>query len=116
MENAMRLAQPDREASYFEHRKREHEQIKTLMRLFDEIDVNKSGRMSAAEFANVLQHMEVKAFFHSEGLDIKDAELFFEILVHNSNEGFVELDDFVDGCMKMKGTAKSVDIQSLNFQ
>merc|ERR1711924_47215 len=59
----------------------------------------------------------VKAFFHSQGLDIKDAEMFFKMLKDAEHEGeAVEIDAFIDGCMKMKGGAKSLDIQALRFR
>jgi hypothetical protein len=118
MENAMNIAKPDRDALAFEHHKSELNQVRALTQLFQEMDNDGSGKMCEAEFLRVIDaDPKVKAFFNAQGLDIKDAEMFFRMLQDAEHEGeAVEIDAFVDGCMKMKGSAKSLDIQALRFR
>jgi len=54
---------------------------------------------------------KLKYFLASLGLDIRDAERFFELLEDNSSE--IDIGFFVDACMKLKGAATSIDLQGL---
>jgi hypothetical protein len=118
MENAMTLAKPDRETMAFEHHKEELHQIEALSEIFMEMDKDGSGKMAKQEFLRVIHTNEqVKAFFAQQGLDIKDAEMFFKMLKDADHEDEdVEIDVFVDGCMRMKGLASSLDVQALRFR
>jgi len=49
-------------------------------------------------------------------LDISDTCAFFEQLMTIANDDSVHISTFIDGCMKMKGNARSIDIQLLSFQ
>merc|ERR1712039_553539 len=74
--------------------------------------------MSHQEFLDMFNtHQEIRGFFSVQGLDINDAEMFFMMLKDAEHgEDSVEIDAFVDGCMKMKGVAKSLDVQYLRFR
>merc|ERR1711879_1141399 len=41
------------------------------------------------------------------GLDVRDAHAFFELLIADRNE--VEIDAFIEGCMRMRGQATGID-------
>jgi voltage-gated sodium channel len=118
MENAMNLAKPDREAMAFEHHKEEVEHIHNLGELFKEMDRDGKGMLSQREFLDVIRDNEVvQAFFAAQGLDIKDAEMFFKMLKDADHETEdVQIDAFIEGCMRMKGAAKSLDIQALRYR
>jgi hypothetical protein len=116
MENAMNFAKPDREAMAHEMHKADLQQVRALTELFEELDEDKDGAMTQQEFLDCMtNHPAVKDLFSSQGLEIKDTELFFRML--QDHEGVpMDINDFVDGCMKMKGGAKSMDIQALRFR
>merc|ERR1712113_828690 len=59
----------------------------------------------------------MKAYLSCSGLDIRHAEIFFDMLASSSSEEEeVSIDAFVDGCMKMKGEATSLDMQVLLYK
>merc|ERR1712151_249507 len=74
------------------------------------------GIIDAENFAEHINHGRLKAYLSVLGLDIKDAEIFFGMLQSASSNGEVEVDSFVDGCMRLKGWATSIDMQSLVFE
>merc|ERR1711997_822098 len=49
------------------------------------------------------------------GLDVRDAESFFSLLASNNDGRDVDIDNFVNGCMRLKGPATSIDIQALLY-
>jgi len=115
VENAMKLAQPDRDAMALEIRKREKELEDELRKLCQHFDTDGSGYISREKFAESLEHGKMKANLAVLGLDIKDAELFLGMLAEASGEKEVNVDAFIHGCMRLKGTATSLDMQLLVF-
>jgi len=114
VENALKLAQPDREAMALECRRLEIEEAKALRILGQEIDVIGSGTIKATDFYSKIGNDKLKACLQVLGLNINDAQLFFQMLCTTDDE--VDIDEFVKGCMKLKGGATSIDMQSVLFQ
>jgi len=114
VENALKLAQPDREAMALEHRKLELEEANALRNICKEFDVTGSGTIKAIDFYRQVANEKLKACLRVLGLNIRDAQLFFQMLSTTSDE--VDIDEFVNGCMKLKGAATSIDLQSVLFQ
>jgi len=114
VENALKLAQPDRETMALEHRKIELEESNALRTICQEIDVTGSGTIKAADFYRQVANDKLKACLQVLGLNINDAQLFFQMLSTTDDE--VDIEEFVSGCMKLKGAATSIDMQSVLFQ
>eukprot|EP00439_Symbiodinium_sp_Y106_P017141 s1087_g2.t1 len=51
----------------------------------------------------------VKEYFEALGLDIWDAWSFFKLL-DAAGDGAVDLEDFFEGCMRFRGTARAMDV------
>jgi len=113
VENAMKLAQPDRDRKSLERRQEEILIQRELCRLSVEMDTDATGTISKGEFTDFLQRGKLRAQLSVLGLDIQDAEIFFEVLSHASDGGEVLIEDFVRGCMRLKGLATSIDMQTL---
>eukprot|EP00931_Biecheleriopsis_adriatica_P021402 TRINITY_DN1399_c0_g1_i2.p1 TRINITY_DN1399_c0_g1~~TRINITY_DN1399_c0_g1_i2.p1 ORF type:complete len:666 (+),score=132.47 TRINITY_DN1399_c0_g1_i2:14-2011(+) len=89
--------------------------IRELLKIFNELDKDKSGTISLDEFEAYTARCEIQALFSYLELDISKAAQLFRLLdVDGSNE--IEVDAFVMGCMRMKGMAKGVDMESLMLQ
>eukprot|EP00928_Gymnodinium_smaydae_P043485 TRINITY_DN29120_c0_g1_i1.p1 TRINITY_DN29120_c0_g1~~TRINITY_DN29120_c0_g1_i1.p1 ORF type:complete len:610 (-),score=103.14 TRINITY_DN29120_c0_g1_i1:251-2080(-) len=115
VENALKLAQPDRDALALDLRKQEKEFEAELRRLCKELDTTESGRVSKEDLAMFLEQSKTKAYLAVLGLDIKDAELFFGMLANATGEDDVHMEAFIQGCMRLKGHATSLDIQLLVY-
>merc|ERR1712061_596304 len=84
--------------------------------LCKELDFDGNGKIDKAQFSNMMNNAKLRAYFGVQGLDIKDAEGFFQMLLEISGDSEVEIGHFVDGCMKMRGGATSLDMQALAFE
>ena len=52
---------------------------------------------------------EVREYFESLGLDIWDAWSFFKLLDLDAG-GEVEIDEFLMGCLRLRGAARAIDV------
>eukprot|EP00929_Paragymnodinium_shiwhaense_P111657 TRINITY_DN79992_c0_g1_i1.p1 TRINITY_DN79992_c0_g1~~TRINITY_DN79992_c0_g1_i1.p1 ORF type:complete len:671 (+),score=182.65 TRINITY_DN79992_c0_g1_i1:135-2147(+) len=89
---------------------KQDEKLATQLRLvFFEMDKVEDGIIQMSDFFNYLKDDTVSAYMRALHIDTSDAGLLFRLLdVDNSGEIFI--DEFVEGCMKLKGTAKSMDL------
>jgi len=113
VEKALSLAKPDGEDVMLERRRKEERAAKELRGLIEILDSNNSGIVSREEWRELSQDPDFRMFFELCNLDIRDADAFFTALMHVTGTADIDIDSFVDGCMKMKGEASSIDVQIL---
>merc|ERR1712039_578258 len=87
------------------------ERIKTF---FQEADLDKSGTLSWDEFKAHLGNHKVRAYFQTLDLDVSQAHVLFELLDTDGSDS-VTIDEFLEGCMRLKGQAKSIDLNMLVY-
>jgi len=117
VENAMKLGQPELNALAFEQRKSDLEDAQRLRHVFNLIDADGSGTVSWSEFNDCVQNdARVRASLAVLGLGIKDTASFFKLLSDADANADVDLDFFVEACLKMKGNASSIDLQTVAFE
>jgi len=80
--------------------------------IFDEVDVDGTGTITWEKFWEYVQNEHVQAYFATQQLDTSDARELFNLL-DADNKGEVKIEDFVMGCMKVRGQAKSSDMATL---
>jgi len=84
--------------------------------LFKVIDDDQSGSVSWEEFQHHMGMEEMNAYLKALEIDVKDAEFFFLLLAQHSPNGEVGIDMFLDGCQRLKGDAKMIDVQTISCQ
>eukprot|EP00928_Gymnodinium_smaydae_P029271 TRINITY_DN22091_c0_g1_i2.p1 TRINITY_DN22091_c0_g1~~TRINITY_DN22091_c0_g1_i2.p1 ORF type:complete len:664 (-),score=109.89 TRINITY_DN22091_c0_g1_i2:176-2116(-) len=89
-------------------------QASHLVEMFEDIDEDDSGQISKEELRDFLTCNQAKAYLDSLKLDTSDAELLFRI-IDADESGFISIDEFVDGCLRFKGEAKSLDLHALSM-
>lgn len=109
---AMVMAGKDQELVIEEELSRTGSDVNEFIRMFHEADADGSGTVSWEEFKGHMEDDRVKAYFKVLDLNIDEAEQLF-MLLDPLKLGEVAIDDFVKGCVRMKGGAKSVDVQTL---
>lgn len=80
-----------------------------MKRIFDEADKDCSGTICWKEFKSYMENPRMRAWFATQQLDAHDARSFFESICDGKSEE-VDIETFVMGCQRMKGTAKSADL------
>merc|ERR1719359_2206297 len=83
--------------------------------LFQAVDADQSGSITWDELHSHLSDEAVKAYFSLVQIEISEAEGLFHLLdVDESGE--VGIEEFIMGCMRLKGTAKSIDMATLLYE
>jgi hypothetical protein len=115
VENAKQQQEKDREIVTQTGLKQERQNIKRMRDIFKEADKDQDDTLSWEEFHEYLQDSEVAAFFGSLGLDVSVARALFVLLdVDDSNA--VNIDEFVQGCLRLRGNARSIDVNMLLYE
>lgn len=115
VEQAMKSAQPDRDSVAASFRWREVMEAEDLRSECRQIDKDGDGFITLAELADFLETGKFRHFLQSHDIDVRDEEVFFELL--RSHEGeTMSIDEFVEECMKLKGAATSLDLHYLTKQ
>mmetsp|Transcript_88259 Transcript_88259/g.254688 ORF Transcript_88259/g.254688 Transcript_88259/m.254688 type:complete len:598 (+) Transcript_88259:74-1867(+) len=84
-----------------------------LMDLFGEIDTDCSGTITILELKRHMNSEKVKAYFAALELDATDAWAFFKLIDHDRGNT-IDLKEFVEGCMRIRGYAKGIDLHLLS--
>merc|ERR1719517_41882 len=86
-----------------------------LKRLFQDLDVDGSGTISQEEIEKLFMQVDMRALLKALGLDIHQARSFFKLLdMDMSNE--VDIEEFVQGLMRLRGWAKGVDVATIMYE
>jgi len=89
--------------------------VDQLNNIFQQIDKDESGAITINEFKAHLENEKMRAYFESLGLETGEVWKLFKLMDMDSGS-CIELDEFVSGCMRLKGQAKSVDLAILAYE
>ena len=76
---------------------------KTVKSIFQMMDGDESGTISLEEFQEGFRNHELQAYFQSLELDPKDAMTLFKLLARDDDDEVIYIQDFVDGCLRLRG-------------
>jgi len=111
-ENAMAQARADFEVARGEEMRRSDKTAKMLARLFRELDAEMTGMISYDQWVKFVAQAEVRACFKMLHIDIsRSADVFRLLDLDGSN--YLDIDEFVSGCLHIQGGASSVDVEML---
>jgi len=105
---AQTLGKPDQETLAIEENDKHLQQYKQIERLSKQLDADGCGTISAEELQRGLENDHMRSEFMVCGLDIHDAEGFFRLLLETSDNE-LDIETFVDACMRVKGGASGLD-------
>merc|ERR1712232_915095 len=83
--------------------------------LFACFDKDQTGCVSRSEFAEHVNDPDVADFFAILEIEVSDAIRLFDLLDTTGDEE-IEIEEFVMGCLKLKGPARSYDIVDLRAE
>ncbi|CAJ1411164.1 unnamed protein product [Effrenium voratum] len=114
-QSAIKSAQHDHELLLQNMLAEKDDHLKRIKDLFAKLDHDGSGTVTLAELEDHMSDPSVQAFFESLELSITDVWSFFKLL--ESNVGCdIEPDAFFEGCQRLKGYARSLDLAKLMHQ
>merc|ERR1712228_905693 len=80
--------------------------------LFAEMDQDGIGTISLDDVKVYFKDPRVMGFFTALGLDPNDTERLFS-LIDDDGSGDVDVNEFLDGCLRLKGQARSIDVYAV---
>lgn len=83
-----------------------------MTNIFEEADEHGSGAVSFETFQRHMHDERVRAYLRSVELDVTEARSLF-LLLDTDGSGSINITEFVFGCMRLKGPARSIDLAIL---
>lgn len=89
--------------------------MEMMRELFVQLDTDHSGKLSLDEFESHLDDEDLQEYFCMLEMGKEEAKNLFHLLdVHN--EGEIDINQFVDGVLKVMGSPRNIDICGCFFQ
>lgn len=83
-----------------------------LQGLFGSVDRDGSGQITISELETLLSDEHMQAYLAAMGVEVDDAWSMFK-LIDADESGSIDVDEFVNGVIRLQGNAKSVDMQTM---
>merc|ERR1719203_1253001 len=112
---AMQRSQNDRELAVQQEMESKEELVAIIQQVFIELDTNQSGALSLAEFEKHIEDEKIMAYLRSRGIDVGQVRTLFTLLDVDQT-GEVDMEEFVQGILRLKGGATSMDLAVLTYQ
>lgn len=109
VDNAMESQKNDKDQAITNQLKNRAKYIKEFQSIFDEIDEDKSGDITFDELHDNMHNARLRVYLAHLNIDIDKAWDIFRLL-DTGNDGSVSMEEFVVGCLKLRGPAKTTDI------
>merc|ERR1712232_172469 len=118
VEKAVLASQPDRDELILEQSRKARKETEDFRSLCNQLDTDGSGTITLEEFVASMQDERMVSYMASVGLEVHDVEFFFRLIAGPTKHEELEIDleDFVAGCMSMKGPASGLDMQRELFE
>merc|ERR1712232_924420 len=84
----------------------------TVLDMFKKSELDEHGEITWESFRSKLDTEELQQMFRSINVDVADAKSLFK-LVDNNGNGTVDPRELVDGWIRLRGAAKSLDLATL---
>jgi len=112
---AMQQSQADRDLIVQEEMENKGEFVNLMQQVFNELDTNSSGALSFEEFEKHIEDDKILAYLRTLEIDVSQVRTLFTLL-DVDNTGEVDIDEFVGGCLRLRGGATSMDLAVLKYQ
>jgi len=103
LETAMEIAREEKEIYV----------IRNARLVFTAADHNSTGTVTWADFERALDHPHMQSFFDAVDIRPSEARTLFDLL-DTTGDGSISSDEFLNGCLRVKGPAKALDLLILS--
>jgi len=115
VESALQANLKDRDIVVHEELENKKDYLQSMQDLFNEMDEEGNGTISLFEFEDKLKDERVIAYFNVMKLDVSDARTLFQLLDYDHSDE-VGINEFLDGCYKLQGESRALDMKILQFE
>eukprot|EP00929_Paragymnodinium_shiwhaense_P080426 TRINITY_DN41943_c0_g2_i2.p1 TRINITY_DN41943_c0_g2~~TRINITY_DN41943_c0_g2_i2.p1 ORF type:complete len:373 (+),score=68.19 TRINITY_DN41943_c0_g2_i2:483-1601(+) len=113
-ESAAAAARKDVAQAIQAYRENRNEFMKRAKVIFRTIDRGGTGQLALQDMKPFLEQEPARALFGALDLDIGDVRDLFEVLDEDGTR-FIDLEEFVFGCLRLRGAAKALDVAKLHY-
>eukprot|EP00927_Polykrikos_kofoidii_P005723 TRINITY_DN12275_c0_g1_i1.p1 TRINITY_DN12275_c0_g1~~TRINITY_DN12275_c0_g1_i1.p1 ORF type:complete len:787 (+),score=149.71 TRINITY_DN12275_c0_g1_i1:67-2361(+) len=116
VESTIKSAQHYKELVIQESQSKKETAISHLRNLFRQMDVDGNGELDQKEMRKYLaEDCDCIGYLEACDISINDVSVLFRLL-DSDDSGTVSLDEFCEGCLTLKGEARSYDIHCLIYE
>jgi len=83
--------------------------LEGLHNIFLNIDTSSSGRITTEQFRSIFASPHMQRQLENINVNVSEASLLFNLL-DDDNSGSIDYNEFVGGCMRLRQSAKAIDI------
>merc|ERR1740121_794569 len=97
---------------------KEHEReiaVEHMKEVFSQIDIDASGEITMEEMEFFLTEPALKSYVEALGISAENTRLLFR-LMDCDGSGRIDLGEFCEGCLRLQGEARSVDVHTMIYQ
>jgi len=111
-QTAMDSSQKDQLSLIQAHIEHKEAYLSMVKKLFNVLDTDSSGSISLDEFESHLNNDQTKTYLDSLGLSTDDAKMLFKLIDVDRTQS-IDVEEFMMGCLRLRGTAKSIDVATM---
>mmetsp|Transcript_109916 Transcript_109916/g.262074 ORF Transcript_109916/g.262074 Transcript_109916/m.262074 type:complete len:199 (+) Transcript_109916:2-598(+) len=112
---AIESAHADKEVAAITQIRKQANQVQHLKSIFTEIDTANCNMVSLQDFQEALAQQKMSSFLQSMGISTEDVLTLF-LIMDADHSGFIDLEEFVSGCMTLCGPAKSLQFAMMSYE
>jgi len=102
----------DREFIVTQEHQDKRDYLLSVKQIFMELDEDASGQLNLEELVQLMQKPEIAAYFTRLGVDTDEVQSVF-YLMDEDHSGDISLEEFMWGCFRLRGSAKTLDLEIL---
>jgi len=115
VDSAMATSKNDHDTIVEEEMQKREEYVNSIYKVFMDLDNDGSSTITVSELEQVVKSDKMAALFAAIGLEINDVKSLFALL-DRDRTGAIDIEEFLVGCLRLKGEARSLDLAKLSFQ
>ncbi|CAE7444834.1 scn4aa, partial [Symbiodinium sp. CCMP2456] len=108
IQQTMRVAQADQELILKQRLRSEQAYAAKMREFFDKLDTDHTGFLTWQEFSEVLRKPELRSWMATLELETYDLVNLFHMI--DDGDGAITVAEFLDGAIRLRGVAKSLDL------
>lgn len=112
---AIESANADKELAVMTQLANQKQYAESIRGIFQEIDQHGTEEITIDEFQRGMQNEKLAAYFASVDIDVSDAWTLFS-LIDGDRSGVIDIEEFVAGCIQLRGSAKAIHIARINYE
>jgi len=116
VEIAKQWAHNDRDMQVQEELNKRVFYLRAMEELFSELDPDNTGILTLKDFQDLLMNdKRILHTFHALQLELMDVRTLF-LLLDRDRKGFINVEEFLLGVLRLRGDAKQMDVMKLQYQ